>query len=142
MNDELPVIKALIIDDELDICVLLSGLLRAHQIPTEYVTSLKEAVTAIKQYNPQILLLDNHLKDGLGLDFIPFIKEHAPEAYIIMISAFDGKEEHEKAIQSGIQAFISKPFSREDILNSIEEVLKSGKENRVKIQNKHYDAKK
>lgn len=134
MNDELPVIQVLIIDDEADICVLLGGLLKQYSIPTEYATSLKEAKSAIGRFRPEVLLLDNHLKDGLGLDFIPYIKTHLPMAKIIMISAFDGKEEHEKAMKSGVYAFIGKPFCREDILAVIEDATKNKEELQVKDQ--------
>lgn len=126
MNDDLPVIRVLIIDDEIDICVLLSSLLRKHNVPTDYVTSLQEAKTALEKKQPDIIFLDNHLKDGMGLDFIPYIREHAPaDVIIMMISAFDGKEEYKKAEQLGVHKFIRKPFSKEDILNAINEVKDS-----------------
>lgn len=112
--------KVLIIDDELDICVLLTGILMQKNISAKYVTTLSEARTLLKEENPDIIVLDNHLPDGRGLDFIPVLQKDFLQDKIIMISAFDGKEENRKAMESGVLEFISKPFNKEDILNTIQ----------------------
>ena len=70
--------RALIIDDEIDICYLLSGILRAKKLQVSYVNSLTEATLALQTQNPEIIFLDNHLPDGLGVDFIRHIKETHP----------------------------------------------------------------
>jgi DNA-binding NtrC family response regulator len=123
MNDTNSDLQVLIVDDELDICCLLSSLLQQNKIHSEYVTSLREAKGFLKERMPVLILLDNHLSDGMGLDFIPFVRKHFPSIRIIMITAYDGREESERALKSGASAFISKPFSREDILHAIQQVL-------------------
>ena len=69
-------IKALIIDDEADVCLLLSNILRNKNIIPTYVNSLAAAPTALKQVEPDIVFLDNHLPDGMGIDFIQHIKKN------------------------------------------------------------------
>jgi CheY-like chemotaxis protein len=123
MNDTHSDLQVLIVDDELDFCCLLSSLLQQNKIHSEYVTSLREAKGFLKERMPVLILLDNHLSDGMGLDFIPFVRKHFPSIRIIMITAYDGREESERALKSGASAFISKPFSREDILHAIQQVL-------------------
>lgn len=108
--------QALIVDDEADICFLLNYLLRKSHIQSDYVNSIREAKEALKNDHPSMMLLDNHLSDGLGVDFIPFVRSHYPAVRIIMITAFDGREEREKAMSRGASAFISKPFTQEDII--------------------------
>src|ERR1700691_1846946 len=66
--------KVLIVDDELDICYLLSGILKQRNFRTGFVNSLSDAVSALGAEVPSLLVLDNHLPDGFGLDFIPFVK--------------------------------------------------------------------
>jgi len=115
-------IQALIVDDEVDICALLSYVLNKNQIHSDSVTSIREAKKALESEHPDVMLLDNHLSDGLGVDFIPFVRSHYPSIRIIMITAFDGTEEKEKAMARGASAFISKPFSQEDILEAVQEL--------------------
>jgi DNA-binding response OmpR family regulator len=115
-------ILALIVDDEVDICALLSYVLNKNHIQSDSVTSIREAKSALENEHPDVMLLDNHLSDGLGVDFIPFVRSHYPSVRIIMITAFDGTEEKEKAMSRGASAFISKPFSQEDILEAVHEL--------------------
>ena len=82
--------KVLIVDDELDICYLLSGMLKQRSFRTAFVNCLSEDVTALQSEAPTLLFLDNHLPDGFGLDFIPFVKKNYPAIKIIMITAHDG----------------------------------------------------
>ena len=72
------VLKVLIIDDETDICYLLSTLLRQKNLDAEYVNTLSDAAMALKKETPKIIFLDNHLPDGLGMNFIEYIKLHYP----------------------------------------------------------------
>ena len=82
--------KVLIVDDELDICYLLSGILKQRNFRTGFVNSLSDAVNALRTEEPSLLVLDNHLPDGYGLDFIPYVKKNFPEIKVIMITAHDG----------------------------------------------------
>ena len=59
-----------IIDDEMDICFLLSNVLKRKGVAAEYAHSITEAETALENKNPAIIFLDNYLPDGLGVNFI------------------------------------------------------------------------
>ncbi|MEO6315005.1 MAG: response regulator [Chitinophagaceae bacterium] len=115
--------KALIVDDEVDICFLLSGILRQKQLHPSFVNNLAEARQSLLQDTPAILFLDNHLPDGLGLDFISYVKENYPTIKIVMITAHDGLPERKKAQLEGADLFISKPFSRDVIDYAIQKLL-------------------
>ena len=112
--------KTLIIDDEVDICYLLSSILRNKGISAQYVNSLAEANKCLQNEKPDIIFLDNHLPDGMGMDYISYIKEYRPTAKIIMISAYDTSTDRSKAIQLGADQFIAKPFTIENIYNAVE----------------------
>ena len=89
-------IKVLIVDDELDICYLLSGILKQKKLRTNYVNTLSDAEVALRNDPPSLLFLDNYLPDGLGIDFIEFVKKNYKETRIVMITAHDGEEERKK----------------------------------------------
>ncbi len=115
---------ALIIDDEVDICYLLKGILRHRQLDAQYVTSLSEARNHLQQYDsPSVIFLDNHLSDGLGVDYIQQIKQQHPSATVIMVTAHDTAADREKAYLNGADFFIGKPFTREIILQIVDKIL-------------------
>ena len=116
-------LKILIIDDEKDIGYLLSTLLhKKENIMTTVVECLKDASSVLKDFNPEIIFLDNHLTDGLGIDYIPHIKKILPSVKIIMLTAHDTFSDREKALEIGADKFIGKPFTRELIYNVVDEL--------------------
>jgi DNA-binding response OmpR family regulator len=108
---------ALIIDDEEDICILLSSYLRKKNIDTHYSLSLKEGLKKISELHPTLLFLDNNLPDGSGIDTIPQIRSMSKKIKIIVISAMTNLKE--KAFSNSADAFIDKPISFENILSII-----------------------
>ena len=112
--------KALIVDDETDICYLLSNILKQKNIQTAFAGSLAEADRMLQSSDFfYYVFLDNHLPDGLGINQIKRWKDKFPSIHLIMITAHDSYEERRKASKDGADDFISKPFSKEIILNSI-----------------------
>ncbi len=117
--------KVLIVDDELDICYLLSGMLKQRNLIPGFVNSLSDAVVALQTEMPSILFLDNHLPDGFGLDFIPFVKKNYPAIKIIMITAHDGAMERKIAYDGGVDLFVAKPLNRKMINDAIDKLYSS-----------------
>jgi two-component system OmpR family response regulator len=115
-------LDVLIIEDEVDICYLLGSLLRKKQLQSKYVNSLKDAASILENNEPEIIFLDNHLPDGLGVNFISYIKRFHPLSKIIMITAHDTLADKRNAFKEGVDYFLSKPFSKETI-NSIMETM-------------------
>ncbi len=117
------ILKVLIIDDEADICYLLSTLLKQKNLDADYVNTLTDAAVALKNTTPEIIFLDNHLPDGLGMNFIEYIKSHYPAIKIVMITAHDTAADRQKALSEGADYFISKPFTRDMIYKTVEQLL-------------------
>ena len=117
------VIYALIVEDEIDICFLLTGILRKKNLQTSFVNSLHDAKNLLKTQQPSILFLDNNLPDGLGVDFIKQIKSSHPLIKIIMITADDTAANKNIALNAGADFFIGKPFSRDVINKTLDSVM-------------------
>ncbi|HEX6845637.1 MAG TPA: response regulator [Chitinophagaceae bacterium] len=112
--------RALIVDDETDICYLLSSILKQKNIQTTFAGSLAEADRILQSSDfIYYVFLDNHLPDGLGINQIKRWKEKFPFIHLIMITAHDSYEERKQASKDGADDFIAKPFSKEIIFNSI-----------------------
>lgn len=115
--------KVLIVDDEVDICNLLTWILKQKNLAASYVNTLSDAAAALKKDTPSILFLDNYLPDGFGVEFIQFVKENCPSTKIIMITAHDSFAEKQKALNKGADFFISKPFTKALINETIDTLL-------------------
>ena len=111
--------NALIIEDERDLCYLLAIVLKKNNVPSACVYTIKEARETIKNIQPSIIFLDNHLPDGYGSDFIRRVKAINPGAKIIMITAHDSPAEIEDAFYRGADYFITKPFNSSTIKTTI-----------------------
>ena len=116
-------IEALIVEDEIDICFLLTGILRKKNLHAAFVNSIHAANDMLEQQNPSILFLDNNLPDGCGIDAINDIKHDHPGMRIIMITADDSFTNRHKALKAGVDFFIGKPFTTEAINKTIDMVM-------------------
>jgi DNA-binding response OmpR family regulator len=106
-----PATKILIVDDEPDICYFLSRSLSKRGFVTAFSYNLGEAEKELKTNEPNIILLDNHLPDGRGIDFAHKITHLYPDLKIIMITAHDSPQDRSNAYSNGISFFLSKPFN-------------------------------
>lgn len=113
-------LKILIIDDEEEICALLSGMLRKQGHEVEADHTIKGGYGAFVDGSFDLVFLDLNLPDGTGLDLIPKLKEINQDVRIYIISAYDGQAEREKALSKGASGFISKPFTRDLIINVLQ----------------------
>ena len=116
--------KVLIIDDEVDICYFLKRNLDRKDYTTTFVNTLQEAKKLVETAKPSVLLLDNHLPDGLGLDFAEQVKKTHPKIKIVMITAHDTPNDRSSADKNGVDYFLSKPFRMTEVYCALDEVIK------------------
>jgi len=116
-------IKALIIDDEKDICYLLGGMLEFKNLYPKFVYTISDARKSLEQEQPAVIFLDNHLPDGSGMNFIEEIRLKYPDIKIIMISAYDTNADKKRAMVGGVNQFIGKPFTKDMVFETLEKVL-------------------
>jgi two-component system, OmpR family, response regulator len=115
--------RVLIVEEQPDICLLLNIMLKERDIEVEHVKSLSEAKQYLENESPDIILLDNRLPDGLGLDFIPFVRNNYPNIKIIMISGYHADVIKDVALDNGADVFIEKPFTKHDIFEAVHQLL-------------------
>jgi two-component system OmpR family response regulator len=80
--------KVLIIDDEVDLCLLLKTYLNRRNYEVYYSHTLKEGMNQFKQVIPDILFLDNNLPDGVGWEHAAGLIEQYPDLQVHLISAY------------------------------------------------------
>lgn len=114
--------KVLIVEDEGDMCLLLNIMLNGKEMELDHVKSLASAEEYLQKEQPPVVILDNKLPDGFGIDFINFIKTNYPSTKIIMISGYDGSAK-DVALFNGADIFLEKPFTKTQLYDAIMQLL-------------------
>lgn len=113
----------LILDDEREICFLLAALLNQMGYHTECAHNLDDGIYMLSHSSPfDLVFLDLNLPDGLGHKIVPNIKQQNHEAKVVMISAHDSMLKKIKSETEGVNQFLTKPFSRQNITQVLEEL--------------------
>ena len=111
----MPARNILIVDDEKDICLLLGAFLKQRNYDVYYALNLHDAKTRLAETVPGLIFLDIHLPDGSGMELVPDILRLYPDMKIVMMSAYDGDIDREKAKVTGVHQFIGKPLTQEKV---------------------------
>lgn len=82
-----------------------------------------EGVAAYKEHKPDIVTLDITMPNMNGNDALKQIMEFDKSANVIMITAAGQEDKIIAALKGGAKRFVTKPFSSDDILKNIDEVL-------------------
>jgi len=114
--------KILVVEDEGQIGLVLNMILSDRNFDLDYVNNLLDAQEYLEKNKPSIVILDNKLPDGFGVDFISYIKKKFPSIKIIMISGFSTARD--VALENGADMFLEKPFSMDAVNEAIDSVLK------------------
>ncbi len=119
----------LIVDDERDIRLLTSEILKDEGFDTREARNSTTALEAIKQREPGLVLLDIWLQgselDGIGI--LKAIKSAHPDVPVLMMSGHGTVETAVQAIQFGAYDFIEKPFTADRLLLLIERATEAAK---------------
>jgi DNA-binding response OmpR family regulator len=113
--------KILVVEDEGQIGLVLDMILSDRKLDLDYVNNLLDASEYLERNQPSLVILDNKLPDGYGVDFISFIKKKYPSVKIIMISGF--ATARDVALENGADMFLEKPFSMDNVNEAIDKVL-------------------
>jgi len=103
-------------------CLLLNILLKRNEMELDHVKSLAAAEAWLAKEQPAIVILDNKLPDGFGIDFIGHIRQCCPSTKIMMISGFDAAAK-DVALDNGADIFLEKPFRKEQLYSSLQELM-------------------
>ena len=112
--------RILVVEDEGEMALLLNIILNETDFQLDYVNNLLSAEEYLQQQEPSIVVLDNKLPDGYGVDFISYMRKKYPSVKIVMISGFSSARD--VALENGADKFFEKPFSRQQLCDSISEL--------------------
>ncbi|TDH23086.1 response regulator [Segetibacter sp. 3557_3] len=107
--------KVLIIDDEVDFCLLMQFYLSKKNCEVQISHTLKEGMGLLENDNPDIVILDNNLPDGLGWPAAKSILAVIPDVQLFLISA--NKSNNKPEISNSHFHVVEKPISITQIDN-------------------------
>ena len=113
--------KILAVDDDGEIGLVLDMVLDENEYQLDYVDSILSANEYLEKQKPSLIILDNKLPDGFGVDFISYVRKKYPSIKIIMISGFSTVRD--VALENGASAFFEKPFSLDEFNDTIDRLL-------------------
>lgn len=106
--------SVLIVDDEIDLCLLLKQFLTKKDYEVHIAHTLSDGLSILKNIQPDTLMLDNNLPDGMGWDKADEIHKKYPKMNITLISAFQLAKDFKNKLHASIN-FLEKPISLTDI---------------------------
>lgn len=109
--------KVLVVDDEVEICLLVTQYLKKLGYDVSYSLSITEGLQKIASATYDLIFVDLNLSDGSGYDLIKALRESKSDSKVIVISAYDS--EKAKALQKGATLFLAKPFTKKSIDESL-----------------------
>jgi DNA-binding NarL/FixJ family response regulator len=87
----------------------------------------KECTTYLKNFTPQIVLLDINLPDVNGIDLCKTLKTEYPELKILAISSFGQRSYIQRMIDNGALGYVLKNSSEEEIISAVKDVANGKK---------------
>ena len=118
-------LKIFIVDDDKLVSWSLARDLQKEGVDVTVLTNGTQAVQAILDNPPDIVLLDLKLPDIDGLEVLKKVQSVLPQTIVIMMTAYATVETAVQAVKLGATDFIKKPFSFEELKVILNRALKS-----------------
>jgi len=117
--------KVLIVDDEPNICALLSATLRLIDFEVRVATSGHAALNAAAEFKPDLVVLDVMLPDLDGFQVAQQLRAGNGHAVpVLFLTARDAVEDRISGLTIGADDYVTKPFSLEEVVLRIRAVLR------------------
>jgi DNA-binding response OmpR family regulator len=115
--------KILIVDDDQDMCEILSDFLRDEGYAVITASDGESALSSIKNKKYDLLILDYQLHGITGLYVLEKAHQIDSSLIAIMISAFGSEQIRLQAQELGVYDFVEKPFDMEKMVEAVNQAL-------------------
>ena len=115
--------RIIIVDDDKDMCQLISEILREESYEVNISYNGEDALSKIKENSYDLVILDYKLFGISGLVALEKARQIKPLIKVIMISAFGNDSTKAKARELGAFDFIDKPFDIKRFIQAVQDIL-------------------
>ncbi|KTC97925.1 sigma-54-dependent transcriptional regulator [Legionella erythra] len=102
--------KILVVDDEPDICELLSLTLKRMGLNCDTANTYQEGIHFINSQDYSLVLTDMHLPDGDGIELVKYIQKSRPQIPVAVITAYGNVDGAVNTLKAGAFDYVSKPI--------------------------------
>ncbi|MDJ1482058.1 sigma-54 dependent transcriptional regulator [Cytophagaceae bacterium YF14B1] len=120
--------KILVIDDDLDICLLLKRFLTKHQFDVQVANNGKDSLHILQEFKPDLVLTDFKLGDMTGGEILTKIKEKYPHVPVIVITGYSDIKIAVDVMRLGAFDYVTKPLFPDEILLTVRKALEDSQE--------------
>ena len=122
--DEQEKLRVLITDDSRLLRKKLREELEHHDCEVIESINGKEAITTVLEQEPDGVILDIVMPVVGGIEALQFIREVAPNVPVVMLSSMNTPQKLMTCLKMGAIDFITKPYTKEQIANTVERFRK------------------
>jgi DNA-binding response OmpR family regulator len=117
--------RILIADDEPNIVASLEFLMRGDEYEVLVARNGEEALRFAESFRPDVVLLDVMMPRRSGFEVCRKIRENPAlrDMKIVMLTARGRDAERDKGLDSGANAYVTKPFSTKELMNTVRGLL-------------------
>jgi two-component system OmpR family response regulator len=117
-------VRVLVVDDEPNIVDVIAMALRYQGFTVESAGTGRDAIAAVSDFKPHLMLLDIMLPDMEGFDVARRLGGERADLPIIFLTARDATEDKVRGLTSGGDDYVTKPFSLEELVARIRTILR------------------
>ena len=113
--------KVMIVEDSSLMIAVISNFIKKEERDIEIITanSGDEAIIKFKEQNPDLVFMDIKMPGMDGITALEEIKKLDSNAKVVMCTSLKEPEQEERAKNAGCVGYIMKPFSRQDIVDAL-----------------------
>lgn len=112
--------SVVVIEDDQDIRGLVTAIVSRHGMQVHARATGEAGLTAVREHNPQLVILDFGLPDISGLEVLAGISEFS-DVPILMLTAREDLQD--TVLAAGATDFLAKPFSPADLRERLQALL-------------------
>ncbi len=117
--------KVLVVDDDLEMCGLISDALKGEDFSATSTGDSLEASKILKRQEFDVMVTDLEMKGLKGLDLLEEARQVAPLTPVIIITAFGTIESALKAMKMGAYDYVTKPFQMDEFMATVKKALEN-----------------
>ena len=115
--------RVLIVEDDDTVAEVAAGYLRRDGHEVRRAATAARALSVATEFSPELVVLDRMLPGGDGMTVFRRLRDAGPVA-VVVLSALGSERDRVTALESGVDDYLSKPFSPRELTLRVRAVLR------------------